>query len=124
MSGYFRVTHAGLLIGAAGMRLLHLAKFVDLCELPSHPDDSFWHELKQVMDFLHPFQVATDVIQADNSTLYSVWTHFCKLLHYVDTLPSHSVFSTASRSVHNIIVENWEPPCEQTGCSLLCMVFI
>ena len=93
---------------AAGNRLLQLHKFVDMCNLSVPPEDSFWPDLKQLMEFLHPFQVATDVIQADNSTLYSVWLQFCKLLHYIDTVPSTSPFFSAMDSVHNIIVENWE----------------
>ena len=93
---------------AAGNRLLQLHKFVDMCNLAEPPIDSFWLELKQLMDFLHPFQIATDVIQADNSTLYSVWLQFCTLLQYIDAVPSTSPFSPAMGSVHNIIVENWE----------------
>jgi hypothetical protein len=93
---------------AAGVRLLELQHFIVICELPHRPDASFWPLLKEFMQFLKPFQTATDIIQADNSTLYSVYQQFKLLLSYIDTLPVSSSFSSVMPVVHNIIVTNWK----------------
>lgn len=93
---------------AAGVRLLELQRFVVMCELPTAPADSFWLQLTELMDFLRPFQDATDIIQADNSTLYSVFDQFNKLLLYVASVQPTSTFYSAMPLVHNIIVNNWE----------------
>ena len=93
---------------AAGVRLCELQKYISLCKLPRPPADTFWSQLEQLMMFLRPFQDATDIIQADNSTLYSVYQQFEKLLLYVDAIDSASQFSSAQSAVHNIIVTNWE----------------
>jgi hypothetical protein len=93
---------------AAGIRLLELQPFIAVCELPQRPADSFWSQLKELVEFLLPFQTATDVIQADNSTLYTVYQQFQQLLSYVDAVPGSSTFVSVMYAVHNIIVRNWE----------------
>jgi hypothetical protein len=45
---------------AAGVRLLELQHFIRVCNLRTPAEDSFWPMLKELMDFLRPFQVATD----------------------------------------------------------------
>jgi hypothetical protein len=77
---------------AAGVRLLELQSFVVLCDLPKPPAESFWPQLKELINFLEPFQRSTDIIQADSSTLYSVYQQFYSLLAYVDAVPSTSTF--------------------------------
>jgi hypothetical protein len=95
---------------AAGVRLLELQHFIRVCNLRKPPDDGFWPRLKELMDFLRPFQSATDLIQADNSTLYTVYKQFESLLRYVDNVSDSptSPFASAMTAVHNIIVKNWE----------------
>jgi hypothetical protein len=95
---------------SAGVRLLELQHFIRVCNLRKPAEDSFWPRLKELVDFLRPFQVATDQIQADNSTLYTVYRQFEALLRYVNQVRDSplSPFAVAMDAVHNIIVENWE----------------
>ena len=93
---------------AAGVRLLELQSYIIVCGLPNCPVDSFWTDLKELMNFLRPFQNSTDIMQADNSTLYSVYQQFQSLLTYVDSVPSDSTFGPVMPLVHNIIITNWE----------------
>jgi hypothetical protein len=107
---------------AAGVRLCELQKFISLCELPRPPPDEFWPQLQLLVTFLQPFQDATDIIQADNSTLYSVYQQFEKLLMYVDAIDSASPFRSAKWAVHNIIVSNWEEHVNKSA-ALACAWF-
>ena len=93
---------------AAGLRLLELQDFIIICRIPHPPPETFWPKLKELMHFLAPFQVATDVLQADNSTLYSVYNQFINLQNYIDSIQPSSTFWHARDAVHNIIAENWE----------------
>jgi len=52
----------------AAIRLLELQDAISYCRLPRRPDAMFWPKLQELVDFLRPFQYATDIIQADNST--------------------------------------------------------
>ena len=92
---------------AAGNRRLQLHKFVDMCNLSRRPDHSFWPELKQLLEFLHPFQIAT---RCDSSRqFYTVFSVAAVLqTTFIDMVPSASPFSSAMDSVHTIILENWE----------------
>jgi hypothetical protein len=93
---------------AAGVRILELQHYIAVCDLAERPNDSFWPQLKELIDFLLPFQQSTDIIQADSSTLYSVYQQFKSLLTFVDSVASTSVFALAMPAVHNIIINNWE----------------
>lgn len=44
--------------------------------------DVFWSDLEKVIAFLKPFQLATDIVQADSSTLYHVYLQFIGLLQH------------------------------------------
>ena len=50
----------------AAQRLLMLRAYIDIVSLQ---DASFWSGLSELVAFLKPFQVATDVMQEDGSTL-------------------------------------------------------
>ena len=104
---------------AAGLRLLELQKYIDICDLPNPPADTFWPKLRELMNFLAPFQTTTDILQADNSTLYSVYDQFIKLQLAMDAIPTTSTFSSAKDAVHNIISENWEAHVN-TSAALSC----
>jgi hypothetical protein len=93
---------------AAGLRLLELQKFIDICNLPNPPEPSFWLKLLELMNFLTPFQTATDILQADNSTLYDVYNQFIELQKYIEGILPSSTFWPAKEAVHNIIVANWD----------------
>ena len=107
---------------AAGLRLLELKSYITLCDLPNRPVESFWAQLRELVDFLKPFQTSTDIIQADNSTLYSVYRQFVTLLAYVDGLDVTNTFYAAKAAIHNIIVSNWEQHVNKPA-ALMCAWF-
>lgn len=55
---------------AACIRMLQLKKWVQSC---FEQTEEFWKELQLLIAFLKPFQVATDVVQRDASTLFDVF---------------------------------------------------
>jgi hypothetical protein len=60
---------------AAVNRLLKLRKYIELMDDVAQ-DDSFWSQLKSISQSLTPFQIATDIIQRDCSTLIDVHEQF------------------------------------------------
>jgi len=64
----------------ACQRLLKLRDFVNV--IARRPDE-FWSELEALVDFLLPFQVATDVLQRDSATLFDVWQQYNLLAAHV-----------------------------------------
>ena len=46
-------------------------------------DDHFWTELQLLIDYLLPFQTATDVLQRDSATLFDVWQQRKLLLRHI-----------------------------------------
>jgi hypothetical protein len=89
----------------AAERLFKLKTFIDLV----HPQTSlFWCNLEQVINFLKPFQLATDVMQKDTSCLYDTYQQFKNLLRHVQSIPSTSIFYAVKDNVINIIIDMWE----------------
>jgi hypothetical protein len=70
--------------------------------------EAFWTSLSAIIAFLTPFQVSTDVIQADHSTLYTVHQQFEKLLREVDETPASSCFAPLKDVVRDIIKARWK----------------
>ena len=64
----------------ACQRLLQLKRFIDFIFPQSL---SFWSELSLLIDYLSPFQTATDVLQSDSATLTHVWSQFNILLNHI-----------------------------------------
>ena len=89
----------------AAERLVRLRTFVDLV-VPQ--TSQYWCELEQVINFLKPFQLATDVMQRDTSCLYDVYTQFKHLLLHAQSIPPTSIFYSVKDDVTNIIINMWE----------------
>lgn len=89
----------------AAERLFKLKTFIDLV-LPQ--TSLFWCELEQVIEFLTPFQVATDVMQKDTSCLYDIYRQFKTLLRHVKSVHTTSIFFDAKYDIGNIIMDMWE----------------
>lgn len=70
--------------------------------------DSFWNNLKSLCNFLQPFQIATDIIQRDSSTLMDVYTQFCNLLAYIDSIDSANPFFNAKAEAKDVILFYWK----------------
>jgi hypothetical protein len=71
-------------------------------------DASFWSGLNELVAFLKPFQVATDVMQEDVSTLFDVWRQFKRLLTHARGIPPISIFHPSKEAIINIILDLWE----------------
>jgi hypothetical protein len=69
----------------AAQRLLKLQKFVDIIFEQSA---QYWSELDAFVQFLVPFQKATDIVQQDTTTLYDVFTQWNALTGHVSTMPA------------------------------------
>lgn len=89
----------------AAERLVKLKTFIDLV-LPQ--TSLFWCSLEQVINFLKPFQLATDVMQKDTSCLYDIYQQFKALLRHVKSTPTTSIFHAGKDDVTNIIIDMWE----------------
>ena len=89
----------------AAQRLLMLRAYVDMVQ---SQDASFWSGLDELVRFLKPFQVATDVMQQDTSNLFDVWRLFKRLLTHVRAIPSNSLFSSSKDAIITIIIDMWE----------------
>ena len=89
----------------AAERLHEIAKYVDLVE-PQLP--SFWTELISLINFLKPFQIATDVLQADNSTLYDVYKVFLKLQQHVSAVKRTDFFCDKRQDILDAILDMWD----------------
>ncbi len=64
----------------AASRLLLLRRFVDIIY---NQTAEFWSELDSYITFLKPFQVATDVVQRDSSTLFDVFQQWSVLATHI-----------------------------------------
>ena len=90
---------------AAARRLLKLRSSVDA--VISQPPQ-FWVDLAEVVRFLEPFATATNVVQADSSTLYDFYKQFKLILQHVADTPATSRFHAAKTSINNVIIGVWE----------------
>ena len=85
----------------ASTRLIKLKAYCDAIA-PQQP--SFWVDLQEVVRFLTPFQLATDIMQSDSSTIYDLYEQFRLILIHIDALPSTSCFYSAKDSLHNLVL--------------------
>ena len=106
----------------AAKRLLALKSYIELCAVPIKPSEEFWVSLKALVDYLKPFQVATDIIQSDGSTLYTVYQQFHSLLHYITNVPSTNMFHSVMNDVNNIIVSNWKNHVNKPAAIMCAML--
>jgi hypothetical protein len=89
----------------AAQRLLMLRAYIDMVVAQ---EASFWSGIEELVQFLKPFQVATDVMQQDSSTLFDVWRQFKRLLTHVRGVPPSSLFHSSKDAIINIILDLWE----------------
>ena len=89
----------------AAQRMLLLRREAECCfdeeSLPFiKSKESFFKSLADLIEFLRPFQIATDEIQQDKATLYTVYTQFTTLLRH--TTQRADIEST------RVILNRWE----------------
>lgn len=89
----------------AAERLIEIKKYVDMVEVQP---PSFWTELLHLINFLKPFQVATDTMQDDSSTLYDVYKVFRRLQLHVNRLKPGDFFYPSRDDVLHAILDMWD----------------
>jgi hypothetical protein len=89
---------------AAAKRLLFLR---DSIVIVKAIEERFWEKLSVLVQFLHRFTDATNVLQSDNATLFDVYSQFASLLSYVNMLPEAHLFYQSKKSISNIIAKYW-----------------
>jgi hypothetical protein len=89
----------------AAERLVMVKSYVDMVY---SQEIGFWNTLNELIKFLKPFQVATDVLQQDVSTTYDVYRQFKKLLLHVRAIDSTNPFHASKDAILGVIINLWE----------------
>lgn len=89
----------------AAERLVEVQVYVDRVE---RQPPSFWLELTALVHFLKPFQVATDVLQADSSTLFDTYKVFTTLQRHVNRLQRTDFLYPSKYDILNVILDMWD----------------
>jgi Protein of unknown function (DUF 659)/hAT family C-terminal dimerisation region len=89
----------------AADRLYLLRTYVDMV-IQQTPQ--FWADLQQVIEFLKPFQEATDTMQKDSSNLYDTYNQFKILLNHISSIRHTSPFHAAKDDLAILILDLWE----------------
>jgi hypothetical protein len=67
----------------------------------------FWYPLKALLDFLVPYQIATDVLQSDAASLADVHSQFATLISAADKLAIPHPLADMREGLMNIIRGQW-----------------
>jgi hypothetical protein len=84
-------------------------------------DESFWHPLVTLIDFLVPYQIATDTVQSDDATLGDVHRHFARLMCGAEEIPSAHVLAPVKHDVKAIIRKEWLDHVNVNAVILCCL---
>lgn len=108
---------------AAAKRMKELQAEARCCftaaELPSVFED-FWQKLQLMIDFLEPFRIATDAVQSDSATLFTVYQQFVLLQQHVK---SHA--GEAQQWAASSIMDRWKKLINVsavTACAFLSFI--
>jgi hypothetical protein len=88
----------------AAERLLFLRQFVQMIAPQS---EAFWTNLSDLCGLLKPFQVATDIVQSDSSSLFDIYSQFHRLLRHIKSLKPTDAFFSISKQAKNVILTEW-----------------
>ena len=69
--------------------------------------DEFWTKLGDLCSLLKPFQVATDIVQSDSSSLFDIYSQFHRLLKHIKSLKPTDAFFSISKEAKNVILTEW-----------------
>ena len=69
--------------------------------------DEFWTKLADLCSLLKPFQVATDLVQSDSSSLFDIYSQFHRLLKHIKSLKPTDAFFNVSKQAKNVILTEW-----------------
>ena len=79
----------------ASQRILKLRDYIHV--ISKHPE-AWWNELAELVDFLVPFQIATDVLQKDSATLYDIFSQWNSLSKHISEKSSGEERSFCDRA--------------------------
>jgi hypothetical protein len=69
-------------------------------------DDHWWQSMMSISKFLKPYQIATDVVQSDSSSLMDIYYQFCQLADAAEQLhPPHPLASMRTEILNQIRVQ-------------------
>ena len=85
-------------------------------------DDAFWGPLSTLIDFLTPYQTATDTVQSDDATLGDVHRQFAGLMARAWGLPASHLLAPVEGQLSAIISAEWENHVN-TDAVILCCLF-
>jgi hypothetical protein len=88
----------------AALRLQELQVHVNMI----HPKPaSFWLGLNDVIQLLKPFEVATNVLQSDAASLFTVYVQFVNVIQALKSLDNSTMLGNNRSDALNIIVKYW-----------------
>jgi hypothetical protein len=90
---------------AAARRLYLLRSYIKfiLTDIP----ENTWDHLKELMNFLEPFEIATNILQTDSSTIYYFYKQYRVLLTFVREY-NQKYLEFDKVEIHNILVSYWK----------------
>jgi hypothetical protein len=97
-------------------RALEVREELTCCfDVPSIPDKAaFFAALGELAEFLRPFQIATDAMQKDGATLYTVYLHFIQLLQHSRR--------RASAAATEAIMDRWQERINVNATVACCIL--
>jgi hypothetical protein len=97
-------------------RALEIRAELTCCfDVPSIPDKAaFFAALGELAEFLRPFQIATDAMQKDGATLYTVYLQFIQLLQHAKR--------RANAVATEAIVERWQERINVNATVACCIL--
>jgi hypothetical protein len=84
--------------------------------------ENFWPDLEELIKFLKPMQVATQIVQSDQSTLYDIFIQFRALLEHADSFTAASPFFSAGRALREATLLHWKRHINQEA--IICCAWL
>jgi len=105
----------------AAERVLLLKRYIDII-IPQ--SSSFWDHLQMLIKFLLQYQISTDILQADISSLYDVYLQFVALQKHAASIAANDFIYPLKESVASILTDNWTNHVNQSAvisCAVLAL---
>jgi Protein of unknown function (DUF 659) len=89
---------------AAVVRVLDLHRWIGSF-IDKTPE--FWSQLNELVKFLDPFRLATDVVQSDAATLLDIYYQFMQLQLHAEKFSSVQQFAPAAEAAKHALSKRW-----------------
>jgi Protein of unknown function (DUF 659)/hAT family C-terminal dimerisation region len=89
---------------------------------PDAMDAIFWTSLDVLIKFLIPFQIATDIVQSDSSTLMDVYHQFVQLIEHVESLTELELLYDIRAEAVDVLRQQWKKHVNESAvinCAVL-----